>query len=40
MADLDSIVYAYNYCVRLAYVMTFDHPHTHNLHVRRPQCVK
>ena len=29
-ADLD-------YRARLAYVMTFDHPHAHNFHLRYPQ---
>ena len=34
MANLDGIIFAYDYCARLAYVMTFDHPHANNLHVR------
>ena len=37
-ADLDSAIFAYDrtICERLAYVMTFDHPHAHNFHLRRP----
>ena len=38
-ADLDGTIFAYDYRGRLAYFMTFDHPHAHNLHLRHPQCV-
>ena len=37
-ADVEGMIFAYNYHVRLAYVMTFDHPHVHNFHLRHP-CV-
>ena len=37
-ADLDGTSFAYEYLVRLAYVMDF-HPHAPNFHLRRPQCV-
>ena len=30
-ADLDSTIFAYDYCAQLAYIMTFDHPHAHNI---------
>ena len=30
-ADLDRTIFAYDYCVQLAYIMTFDHPHAHNI---------
>ena len=30
-ADLDSTIFAYDYCAQLAYIMTFDHPRAHNI---------
>ena len=30
-ADLDSTIFAYDCCAQLAYIMTFDHPHAHNV---------
>ena len=36
-ADLDSMIFAYDYCVGLAYVMTFDHPHVRNFHLPHPR---
>ena len=42
-ADLDGTIFAYDYRARLAYVMTFDHPHAHSFHLqiypRRPDVV-
>ena len=38
-ADLHGTIFAYDYRVRIAYVMTYDHPHTHNFHLGHPQCV-
>ena len=35
-ADLDGTSFAYDYRARLAYVMTFDHPHAHNFFIRHP----
>ena len=35
-ADLHGTSFAYDYRARLAYVMTFDHPHAHNFLIRRP----
>lgn len=32
------MIFAYDYHAQLAYVMTFDHPHTHNFHSGHPQC--
>ena len=32
-ANLDSAIFAYDYRARLAYVMTFNHPHVHNFHL-------
>ena len=32
------MIFAYDYHAQLAYVMTFDHPHTHNFHSEHPQC--
>ena len=36
-ADLDSAIFAYNYRVGLAYVMTFHHPHVCNFHLPHPR---
>ena len=33
-ADLDGAIFAYDYCARLAYVMTFDHPQVHRCHLQ------
>ena len=30
-------IFAYDYCARLAYIITFDHPHPQNFHLRHPQ---
>ena len=38
-ADLDSKIFAYDYCAQLAYIMTFNHLHAHNFHSQHPQCV-
>ena len=35
-ADLDGTIFTYDYRARLAYAMTFDHPHAHNFLIRRP----
>ena len=32
-ANLDSAIFAYDYRARLAYVMTFNHPHVRNFHL-------
>ena len=37
-ADVEGTNFAYDYRVQLAYVMTFDHPHADNFHLRHP-CV-
>ena len=36
-ADLDSAIFAYDYCAGPAYVMTFDHPHVRNFHLPHPR---
>ena len=36
-ANLDSAIFAYDYRVGLAYVMTFDHPHVCNFHLPHPR---
>ena len=36
-ADLDGSIFAYNYRAGLTYVMTFDHPHVHDFHLRHPK---
>lgn len=33
-ADLDDMIFGYNYCAQLAYVMAFERPHTHNFHIQ------
>ena len=38
-ADLDGTIFAYNYRARLAYIMTFDHPQTHDFHLRHPNKI-
>ena len=35
-ADLNGKIFPYDYRARLAYVMTFDHPHAHYFHLRHP----
>ena len=35
-ADEDGTIFAYDYRARITYVMTFDHPHAHNFHLRHP----
>ena len=36
-ADLDGSIFAYNYRAGLTYVMTFDHQHAHDFHLRHPK---
>ena len=36
-ANLDSAIFAYDYRARLAYVMTFNHPHVRNFRLRHPR---
>ena len=38
-ANLDGMIFAFDYHARLACVKPFDHPHAHNFHLRHPQCV-
>ena len=35
-ADLHGTIFTYDYRARLAYAMTFDHPHAHNFLIRHP----
>ena len=35
-ADEDGTIFVYDYRARITYVMTFDHPHAHNFHLRHP----
>ena len=35
-ADLDGTIFTYDCRARITYVMTFDHPHAHNFHLRHP----
>ena len=37
-ADLDGTLFASDYCERLTYFMTFDHPNAHNFHLRHPRA--